>query len=344
MSFSKVFAAGIVAISMSAYAAADQGRTINAFYYDESDPFIYSFSQAFKSEVQARGYTIEDHDAQLDFNRQLDSIHENFAKKSPMLVNLLDPHFASDIIQSVRSYDGRVVFFNRIPDPGTVASYKGAWYVGGEPIMAGAEQANVISDYVKSHPQTDRNGDGVIGVLVLKGEPTHDDTTWRTSKVLLGLRDAGLKVKVVDSEYCMWSYDKAAKAISDLRSKNGNLNGIELIISNNDAMALGAVKELQHQGYNSKPDSENYIPVFGIDGIPDAIKATEDGSLAGTVAQDYQTMAVVSAMLLTHGKIDLKAVSEFTHAKMNGNTMLIPYKGIRADFWKNFDQKKKDQQ
>ncbi len=339
MSFTKAAAAGLLAVSLCASAAQDPSKTVNAFYYDGSDPFIYSFSQTFINEVRTRGFMVIDHDAQLDFNRQYNEIMAASKEKSQMLVNLLDPNFASDVIQSVRSYDGRVVFFNRLPDPGIVASYKGAWYVGGEPVMAGAEQAEVIADYLKAHPETDRNHDGQISALVLKGEPAHEDTTWRTSKALLGLREAGVKVKVVESYYCMWSGEKAASALSDLRSKNGGFSDIEMIISNNDAMALGAIRELQYQGYNHGAGDDNYIPVFGIDGIPDAIKATQDGSLAGTVQQDYTTMATVAAMLLTRGPEDLKGVSELTHAQISGNTILIPYKGIRADFWKGFDSK-----
>jgi methyl-galactoside transport system substrate-binding protein len=340
MSFKKAAAAGLLAVSMCASAADDPAKTVNAFYYDGSDPFIYSFSQTFINEVRTRGFKVVDHDAQLDFNRQFDEIMAASKEKSQMLVNLLDPNFASDVIQSVRQYDGRVVFFNRLPDPGTVAGYKNSWYVGGEPTMAGAEQADIIADYLKARPETDRNKDGFIGLLILKGEPAHEDTAWRTSKVLLGLRQAGVKVKIVENDYCMWSAEKAEAAIRDLRSKNGGLNDVEVIISNNDAMALGAIKELQHQGYNRGAQTENYIPVFGIDGIPEAVEAAKDGSLAGTVQQDYTTMATVAAMLLTRAPEDLTGVAELTHAKINGNTILIPYKGIRADFWKDFDSKK----
>ncbi len=340
MSLKKAAAAGLLAACLCASAAQDPSKTVNAFYYDGSDPFIYSFSQDFINEVRARGFMVVDHDAQLDFTRQYNEIMDAAKGKSQLLVNLLDPNFASDIIQVVRSYGGRVVFFNRIPDQGTVASYKSSWYVGGEPVMAGAEQAEVIADYLKAHPEADRNHDGQLGVMVLKGDPGHDDTTWRTSNVLLGLRKAGVKVKVVESDYCMWSDMKAAQAVGDLRSKNGSLSEVEAIISNNDSMALGAIQELQHQGYNHGYNDDSYIPVFGIDGIPKALKAAQDGSLAGTVRQDYATMAAISAMLLTRAPEDLKGVSELTHAKVSGNNILVPYKGIRAAFWQDFDSKK----
>ena len=44
---------------------------------------------------------------------------------------------------------------------------------------------------------------------------------------------------------------------------------MDVIISNNDEMALGAIEVLQEFGYNLD-DDKMYIPVFGVDGIPKA--------------------------------------------------------------------------
>ena len=60
---------------------------------------------------------------------------------------------------------------------------------------------------------------------------------------------------------------------------------IEAIIANNDSMAIGAIKALQKYGYN-KGDKSKYIPVFGIDGIPEAIDFINKGIMTGTVFQD----------------------------------------------------------
>jgi methyl-galactoside transport system substrate-binding protein len=44
-------------------------------------------------------------------------------------------------------------------------------------------------------------------------------------------------------------------------------NKLEAIISNNNAMAIGAIKVLQKYGYN-KGANTTYIPVVGVDGLP----------------------------------------------------------------------------
>ena len=48
---------------------------------------------------------------------------------------------------------------------------------------------------------------------------------------------------------------------------------IELVISNNDEMALGAVAACQKAGY----DCQDWPVIFGIDGLDDALEAIKTG-------------------------------------------------------------------
>src|SRR5699024_5594850 len=65
---------------------------------------------------------------------------------------------------------------------------------------------------------------------------------------------------------------------------------IEMIFSNNDNMAFGAITALQEAGYN-KGDDSKYIPVYGVDALEQAITKIEEGTMAGTVRQNNETMA-----------------------------------------------------
>ena len=64
----------------------------------------------------------------------------------------------------------------------------------------------------------------------------------------------------------------------------------ELVIANNDEMALGAVSALQSAGYNKGAGSVT-IPVFGVDATDAAKAKIADGSMAGTIKQDGEGMA-----------------------------------------------------
>lgn len=70
---------------------------------------------------------------------------------------------------------------------------------------------------------------------------------------------------------------------------DANKNMIELVIANNDEMALGAVSALQAAGYNKS--GGKIIPVFGVDATDAAKAAVKSGSMTGTIKQDAAGMA-----------------------------------------------------
>ena len=65
-------------------------------------------------------------------------------------------------------------------------------------------------------------------------------------------------------------------------------DGIELVISNNDEMALGAVAAWQKAGY----DCSEWPVIFGIDGLDDALEAIKTGKMQGTVYNDKEDQAL----------------------------------------------------
>ena len=69
--------------------------------------------------------------------------------------------------------------------------------------------------------------------------------------------------------------------------------GIELILSNNDEMALVAVEAYRKAGY--EPSQRPVI--FGIDGLDDALEAIKDGEMQGTVYNDKEDQALQIAKL-----------------------------------------------
>ena len=79
------------------------------------------------------------------------------------------------------------------------------------------------------------------------------------------------------------------------------INNIEVVVANNDAMALGAILALQADGYNlpDAQDKSKFIPVVGIDGLPAALDAVERGTMIGTVFNDYNSTADVMVRIAT---------------------------------------------
>ena len=77
--------------------------------------------------------------------------------------------------------------------------------------------------------------------------------------------------------------------LAEYSEANGNM--VELVIANNDDMALGAISSLQTAGYNLGDGSSKTIPVFGVDAIDSAKQAIDEGKMTGTIMQDAAGMA-----------------------------------------------------
>jgi methyl-galactoside transport system substrate-binding protein len=78
----------------------------------------------------------------------------------------------------------------------------------------------------------------------------------------------------------MWDTAQA-KDKMDAWLSGPNANKIEVVIANNDAMAMGAVEAL-------KAHNKSSIPVFGVDALPEALALVKSGAMAGTVERCQQ--------------------------------------------------------
>ena len=106
-------------------------------------------------------------------------------------------------------------------------------------------------------------------------------------------------------------------------------NQIELVLANNDAMALGAIDAYEKLNY-----TESAFPVFfGIDGTEAGLKAVIDNKLSGTVYNDKEgqaaAMAKLAAALVTGDGMDSL---EFENDKY----IYLSYFKITDDNIKNF--------
>lgn len=79
--------------------------------------------------------------------------------------------------------------------------------------------------------------------------------------------------------------------MSQLISQYGDQ--IEMVISNNDEMALGAVEAYKNVGYMQS----DYPVIFGIDGLDDALEAVRLGTMQGTVYNDREAQARKIALI-----------------------------------------------
>ncbi len=146
------------------------------------------------------------------------------------------------------------------------------------PKSPGLSEGDLIAKHWAANPNWDLNKDGQIQFVLLKGEPGHPDAEARTTYVIKELNDKGLKTQQLALDTAMWDTAQA-KDKMDAWLSGPNANKIEVVIANNDAMAMGAVEAL-------KAHNKSAIPVFGVDALPEALALVKSGAMAGTVLND----------------------------------------------------------
>jgi len=259
-------------------------------------------------------------DSQNDQSKQNDQIDVLLAKGVKALaINLVDPAAAGTVIEKARAQNVPVVFFNKEPSRKALDSYDKAYYVGTDSKESGIIQGDLIAKHWAANPNWDLNKDGQIQFVLLKGEPGHPDAEARTSYVIKELNDKGIKTDQLQLDTAMWDTAQAKDKV-DAWLSGPNANKIEVIIANNDAMAMGAVEAL-------KAHNKTSIPVFGVDALPEALSLVKSGAMAGTVLNDANGQAQAT-FDLAKNLAEGKPANEGTKWVIEDKVVRIPYVGV----------------
>ena len=208
-----------------------------------------------------------------------------------LCINLVDRTAPSRIIRMARNEDIPVIFFNREPVREDLMQWEKLYYVGCDAEQSGIMQGEIAAEYINSHSEVDKNKDGKIQYVLLEGEAGHQDAISRTDYSVKTLLEQGINLEKLSYQFADWNRGQAENRMSRLIEQYGD--EIELVISNNDEMALGTVAAWQKAGY----DCRNWPVIFGIDGLDDALEAIKTGKMKGTVYNDKEDQAMELAKL-----------------------------------------------
>lgn len=324
-----MLAAVTVAMMFSAVSQADSRIGVTIYKYD--DNFMSTVRKAIEKDAKASpDVTLLMNDSQNDQSKQNDQVDVLLAKGVKALaINLVDPAAAQTIIDKARANDVPVVFFNKEPTRKALDSYDKAYYVGADSKESGVIQGELIAKHWQANPNWDLNKDGQIQYVLLKGEPGHPDAEARTTYVTKTLNEKGIKTEKLQLDTAMWDAAQA-KDKMDAWLSGPNANKIEVVIANNDAMAMGAVEAL-------KAHNKSSIPVFGVDALPEALAFVKSGAMAGTVLNDGENQAKAT-LALAKNLAEGKPAAEGTQYKIVDKVVRIPYVGIDKDNLSQFSK------
>ena len=270
---------------------------IGVAYYNQSDTFLNELLDSFKEQLKEMQNEDMDtvvmvRDAAGVQRTQDDQVKElTNAGCDVLCVNLVDRADPSEIIDMAREHEVPIIFFNREPVAEDLMQWDQIYYVGADAEESGVMQGELAADMIKNNSQTDRNRDGKIQYVVLEGEPGHQDAIIRTETAVKTLTDSGIELEKLSYQIANWNRAQAENRMEQLIGQYPNQ--IELVLSNNDDMALGAMDAYKKLNY-----TETALPVFfGIDGTDAGLEAVVDSDLAGTVYNDKEGQAKAMAEL-----------------------------------------------
>lgn len=344
MKKNKRFWAGTLAVCMVAGQTMGCGNSletqssksikIGVTLYNQYDTFVSQLMEDFneyavaKEELNHTAINIEVYNASDSQSTQNDQVKEMLSDGCDVIcVNLVDRTEPTTIIDMAEKEDVPVIFFNRELVAEDLERWDQLYYVGAKAFESGIMQGEIAADTFKNHPEVDKNGDGIFQYIVLEGEAGHQDAIVRTEYSVSTLVDNGVGVEKLGYAIANWNRAQAQTKMTQILAEFGE--DIELVLANNDDMALGAIDALKASGY----ERELWPVVVGIDGTDVGLEAVANEEMVGTVYNDKEGQA--EAMLdLAYA---LATGENLMGLELEDNKYIrLPYEKVGADDVKEY--------
>ena len=297
----------VMTMGMAVTATADDSADIGkvTLIMAQRDEFLSALEAGCKAKAEEVGMDLATQDANGDQNKVIQYVAAAAADgQKAVIVNVVDPTACQAVIDEAG--DMKVVFVNR----------------------AGKFQGDFLAEYFNDKGQTE------IKYILLNGIIGQTSTTLRTESVLKALEDGGIKAEEATAPLaCLYDRTEAMNKISPLLAAGTEF---DCIISNNDAMALGAIEACKNNGYD--PSS---FPIVGIDATADGRQAIKDGEMAMSVFQDPNGQgagAVMAALNMVQGN-PINDGTDFEIDSENAYTVWVPFEAVTPDNVADYDNR-----
>ena len=279
-----------------------------AYVISTVDEFLGYLRDDVEKAAADKGVEMEFLYAGEDNSRMIDCV--NAAKNEGMdavLINLNAAENAHACIEAAG--DMKVVFINRVPDD---FSYLGdsAVAVASDENTSGVYQGEYLADLFN------KEGKKEVSYVLLRGTEGLVHTDKRTDGALDTLKAAGINLKEAAVVHGNYNRVTARDAFADMLDDGLKF---DCIISNNDAMALGAIIAMNNAGMDPKS-----VPIVGIDATDDGIAALKSGEMNMTVYQSHAGQAAGGVQAAIN-MLDGKDVTEGTDCEVSSECPYVLY-------------------
>ena len=265
---------------------------IGVTVYDQYDTFVATLMEALEDDANKKGaetgvsINIEMYNASESQVTQNNQVEEMIADGCNVIcVNLVDRTDPTTIIDLAEKKNVPIIFFNRELVEQDLERWDQLYYVGAKAFESGIMQGEIAADTWKNDAAVDKNSDGVFQYIVLEGEAGHQDAIVRTEYAVSTIIDNNVEVEKLGYAIANWNRAQAQTKTAQMITQFGDK--IELILANNDDMALGAIDALKAADIAR----EDWPIIVGIDGTDGGLEAVKNSEMAGTVYNDKEGQA-----------------------------------------------------
>ena len=342
--------------------AASDEVVIGALIRNTDEQFVADYADVLKDLAAEAGVTLKLQDSRGDMALQLDQLNTLLMQGVQHFVIISNQTEATeDMAKAIQAKGGSAAFSNIQPSVEALEVGPNFFLASSPESVAGQIQAGIIDDYFKAHPEKMANGDpDAIDAVFILGQLGHPAQVNRTNAVKKGLEDAGYKLNIVAEDTANWKPSEAQSKMDAWISAYGG--DFDIVIANNDGMALGAVESLITNGYLDDPNDPTVdvdgdglvlsVPVIGVDATQVALKSMDEKKLFATVLQDAVGQATTAFdleyMMATEGSAAGKTAGGIApltapideapanEAAVVGQCYLVPFKAVTQDNYKEF--------
>lgn len=233
-----------------------------------SNAFTKSVADSMTSSAKAAGADIIVYEASNDVSKQISQIESAVNQNVDFIcVEPVSMVGVTPAMETAKNAGIPVISsFQMVNDTSKVTSY----VVVTNQALGRIEMQQAIDDI---------GGKGNIAILL---GPRGSEAEINRSLGYKSVLDKYPDVKVVFEETGNWTTEEGLRLAENWLQTGTR---IDAFVSQNDNMALGAVKAVEDRGLSGQ------INVYGIDAVPDAIKAIKDGRLTMTVSQEIPSVS-----------------------------------------------------
>ena len=326
---------------------------IGALIRNLDEQFLADYTANIRKLAESKGVELKVLDSRSDQAAQLDQLNMLLTQGVRHFIIIPNQTEATEqMTRAIQEKGGTAVFSNTSPSADALKVSKNFFLADSAQSVAGYIQADIIDAYFTKYPERLSPGKTIDALLIL-GQLGHPAQITRSEGLEKGLAAKGYTLNVLAKDTANWKPDEAQQKMDAwLSAFNGRFN---IVITQNDGMALGAVESLLAAQYTKKDKSDGTIlrvPVLGVDATEVALQSIHEDKLYATVLQDsmgISTTAFELAFALATGAYKPGMVVNgiepldapiadppANDSAVVGQCYLVPFKPVTKDNYKDF--------